>query len=75
MGHQEDGGKEYVFWCLHSQSWTYYIPVISGLTILEDGIKKENNIRIKKQKSKEISDTKYFQTKFFLFKFFFNYFF
>ena len=45
MGHQEDGGKEYVFWCLHSQSWTYYIRVVSGLTIFEDGMKKEDNIR------------------------------
>ena len=63
MGHQEDGGKEYVFWCLHSQSWTYFIRVVSGLTILEDGIKKEDNIRIKT--SKEFSDAKYLGLNFF----------
>ena len=61
MGHQEDGGKEYVFWCLHSQSWTYYICVVSVLIILEDRNKKEDNFRIKT--NKEFLDTKYLKTK------------
>ena len=34
--------------------WTY---IVSGLTILEDGIKKEDDIRIKT--NKEFSDLKY----------------
>ena len=46
----------YVFWCLHSQSWTYYDCVASGLTIFEDRINKEDNIRVKM--NKEISDPK-----------------
>ena len=38
--------------------WTY---IVSGLTILEDGIKKEDDIRIKT--NKEFSDTKHLKTK------------
>ena len=64
------GGKENLFCCLHSQSWAYYIRVVSGLAILEDGIKKENNIRIKM--NKVFSDTKYFKTKIFVSKIFFS---
>ena len=51
----------YIFWCLHSQSWTYYDHVVFGWTILEDGIKKEDNIRMKT--NKEFSDHNIFRLK------------
>ena len=59
----------FLFWCLRLQFWSYYDHVVTGMTILEDGIKKEDNIKIKA--NKKFSYTKYFKTNIF-FKIFFK---
>ena len=59
-GPQEKGGGAknmgFLFWCLRLQFWSYYDHVVTGMTILEDGIKKEDKIRIKTYK--EFADLK-----------------
>ena len=45
-GLQEEGGWKniaYVFGCLNLQSGTYYDRAVSGLTILEHGIRMKKN--------------------------------